>query len=199
MVSAALASRESRVKSARIAATTTSIAFYQKEFELAQTQALTVRRQLDQFNAAHSGRLSAADEYEQNQLRLAVDVAQTRLTDLRQQLERGTVSTALLDMAESVRFQVIDRPRAEPFPSGGTRSAGLLLGLALAGGVALVVAVVMAATLLDDRIKGESDIAEFATGKLFADLPRRNSGTRTRSELVSVAFGEAAPANWRTA
>lgn len=194
MVSGALAAREYRVKAARIAATTASITFYQKEFEIAQAQSLTSQRELDSFNAAHNGRLSSADEYQQNQLRLAVEVAQGRLSDLRQRLERGAVSTALLDMAESLNFQVIDRPRAEPFPSGGLRGATLLAGVALAGGVALVVIIVALSALLNDRVDGIADLQELLTAAPFGVVPKVATTPGLRADLAAGTFLPASPA-----
>jgi hypothetical protein len=189
MVSGALAARDTRVKAARIAATSTAIAFFQKESELAQTQALKAQRDLDGFNVAHPGRLGSADEYQQSQLRLAVEVAQGRLSDVRQRLERGTVSTALVDMAERIQFQVIDSPRAEPFPSGGLRDASLVAGLAVAGALTLAVGLVLLVTLLSDRVAGPADLAEFSSTGPFGVVPRVAGPIDVRSALAAEAFG----------
>lgn len=187
MVTAALVARESRVKNARLAATATSTAFYQKEFEIAQRQALVAQTALEQFNrAARPGPLPATDEYQQNQLRLAVDVAQGRLNDVRTRLERGTVSTALLDMAESMQFQIIDRPQADPFPTGGTRGASLIAAVALAGAVALAICVVIVATLLDNRIRDLVGLSRFRDVEVFG-VVEKSSGT-ARDATVQTLF-----------
>jgi uncharacterized protein involved in exopolysaccharide biosynthesis len=195
MVSAALAARESRVKAARIAATTASITFYQREYEIAQKQSLTSQRELDSFNATHTGRLSSGDEYQQNQLRLAVEVALGRLSDLRQRLERGAVSTALLDLAESINFQVIDRPRAEPYPSGGTRGATLVGGVALAGGFVLFVIIVAVSALLNDKVDGIEDVRELLAAGPFGIVPKVATTANLSATLAAGSFLPATPSS----
>lgn len=172
MVTAALVARDGRVKNGRMAATATAIAFYQKEFEIAQKQALLAQASLDQFNKSHTARLSPTEEYQQNQLRLAVDVGQGRLNDLRTRLERGTVSTALLDMAESIQFQVIDRPQSDSFPTGGLRGASLMAGVAIVAGVALALSLIVGVTIFDGRIRGLAGLTQFADVEVFGVIER---------------------------
>ena len=178
MVTAALAAREGRVKNARLAATTTATAFYQREFEIAQRQALVAQTALEEFTRSRATPLPANLEYQQNQLRLAVDVAQVRLNDLRTRLDRGTVSTALLDMAESVQFQVIDRPQADPFPTGGTRGASLIAAVALVGALALATCLVVVATVLDDRIRDLVGLSRFRDVEVFGVVEKATGTAR---------------------
>lgn len=160
MVRVALDERDARVKKSRSAVMTASITWYQKQSELAQAQAQATQRALDAFNASHGDRaLSATEEYERNRLRLAVDVAQGHLADIRQQIERGSVATALQDLTEQLAFQVIDVPSPSPFPSGGTRDASLVAGVAGVAGLLLAAFIVVAKTLIDDRIDGLADVA----------------------------------------
>src|SRR5207245_9419033 len=79
VVNAAIAVRQDRVARARIDVTTAVSTLYQREFEVAQAQALDAQRELDQFNQSNKPPLSAAADHHEAQLRLALDMALARL------------------------------------------------------------------------------------------------------------------------
>ncbi|MGH2490349.1 MAG: hypothetical protein ACRDF9_02470 [Candidatus Limnocylindria bacterium] len=193
MVESALAVRLERVTQARLAATAAVSTLYRREFEVAQAQALDAQRQLDQFNATHKPPLSVADEHVQAQLRLALDFAQVRLSDLKGRADRAIVATAVLEMS-GIEFQVVDEPRLEMFPSGGARPAAILAIVAIAAGSALAVLMIVVATLLANHVAGPADVGRLAPAKLFATVPRvvtpRGLAEQDlRTSLALIAFG----------
>jgi hypothetical protein len=197
MVTAALNARDARVRRDRLASSAASVAFYQKEYDIAQAQVTTTQKEFDRFNELHpAARLTAAEEYTQSQLRVAVDLARAQLSELRARIELASVSTSLLDLTESVDYNIIDRPRIQTNPSGGLRSAATTGGVAIVGGLALVVAVVVLLTVLNDRVMTASDLGRIARVPLFATVarvPQRPQSPHLRSALASSLQVESAP------
>jgi uncharacterized protein involved in exopolysaccharide biosynthesis len=194
MVKAALAVRGERVTRARVEATTAVGAFYEKDYELAQTNALNLRKKLDEFDASHKSALSEADLHVQAQLRLALDFAQVRLADLRGRMDRAQLAPALLEIS-GLEFQVIDAPREESQPTGGGRSAVTLAAVSIAAGGALAALLVVLLTLLSDHIAGPADVSRLAPATLFATVPRvgkaqgsAQAGRDLRTTLAAAAF-----------
>jgi uncharacterized protein involved in exopolysaccharide biosynthesis len=150
MVTAALAVREERVTQARIAATTALSALYQKDFEVAQAQALEAQSRLEEFDATHKPPLNTVDEHRQAQLRLTLDYAQVRVGEIKGRADRALLAPALLEIS-GMEFQVIDVPREESTPSGGTKSAISLISVAIVAGGALGALLVLLATHIPGR------------------------------------------------
>ena len=189
MVSAALAVRDERTTDAQLNAQSVTSAFYQKEFELAQAEALRAGQQLDAFNKAHAAvlnNLNAADDYTQRQLRLGSYLA------------RAGISSALLQLTRAADIQVIDRPQLEPRPSGGLRQAAFLFGVALSGAAALIALIVVLGTLLTASVTSEADIGRLGQVTLLVAIPqvgRGRGGARPGgllATLAEVAFGSTA-------
>ena len=143
MVNAALDLRTERVLSARATSTAAVGTLYRREFEVAQQQATAASSELEQWNSSHAQPMSPADQAHQGQLQLAVDFAQSRLSELRGRADRSAVAAAVLEMS-GLEFQVVDQPVAQPTPSGGGRTAASLALFALAAGLLLAALVVVA-------------------------------------------------------
>ena len=197
MVSATLAVRDERTLRDQLGSSSTSSAFYQKELDLAQTEAIRAQKQLDEFNNGHAGTLTAADDYRQRTLRLASDLAQVRMQDLKNRVDRASIASALLQLTQASNVEVIDQPEIPKLPSGGLRPAAFLLGVALAGAVVLAGVVVVVGTLLQASIASEADLERLGAASLFATIPQvargRSRGARgeVRAALVAAAFGQA--------
>ena len=102
MVKAALDVRTERVLNARVTSTAAVGTLYRREFEVAQAQALDATKELDAFRAGHTGELGASDAAHQAQLQLAVDFAQSRLSELRGRADRAAVMSAMVAIAAGV-------------------------------------------------------------------------------------------------
>jgi len=150
LVNAALAVRAERIEQARQLSSAALSLLYQRQLEFAQKQAADAQKGLDDFNASHMAPLSEADQHVQTQLRLAVDFAVVRLSDLRGRQEQAQLAPALLEVS-GVEFQIVDAPRVDATPSGGERSAITIAAVALAAGAGLGTLLVMVATLLGVR------------------------------------------------
>ena len=150
MVSAALDVRTDRVTKARATSSAAVSTLYRREFEVAQQQAVTASADLEQFNKSHPAPLSPADLAHQGQLQLAVDFAQSRLSELQGRADRSAVASAVLDMS-GLEFQIVDEPVADTTPSGGGRAAATLALFAFAGGLLLAALIVVATALLAGR------------------------------------------------
>jgi hypothetical protein len=148
MVKAALAEREERIADSRMAATSAAVTFYRSELDVAQVRVTDAERVLDTFDNAHKGTLTASEEYEQRQLRLAVEETKARVEDLKTRLDGSTVVPAMLQVADTLDFQVIDEPLDETRPSGGLRPAAAILGGAGLAGLALVAVILVGIALL---------------------------------------------------
>jgi len=142
LVNAALAVRGERTAAARVASTTALVTLYQKDYELAQTEAQSAQRNLQAFDEGHPAPMSDVDQHSEAQLRLLLDLAQARLSDLRGRLDRAALAPALIDVS-GMEFQVVDPPRRPSAPSGGTRSALTIAAIALVAGAALAALLVL--------------------------------------------------------
>lgn len=147
MVRAALAAREQRLAGTRSAATLAAATFYRSELRLAQNHVLDAQRELDTFEAGHKPPLGSSDEYQQRQLRLAVEDAKTRVLDLRMRIDGSSALPAVFQLADSVDFQVLDKPLEDAKPSGGLRPAMTTAAGAGVGGLALVGLLLIGGTL----------------------------------------------------
>jgi uncharacterized protein involved in exopolysaccharide biosynthesis len=167
LVNAILEVRDERVAQARVASTAIVSAFYQKDYEIAQAQALDALRKLEDFDATHRAPLNTVDEHLQAQLRLALDLAQVRVSDLRGRMDQAVLAPALLEIS-GTEFQLVDEPREESSPSGGTRSALALAAVAILAGTALAALFVLLVT----HLPWGADVARSAGGQIAA-VPRR--------------------------
>jgi len=202
VVSAAIDVRGERVVEARLAGTTALSALYARVGEVAQAQAIEAQRQLDEFNASHTGALSPADANHQGQLQLGLDFALARLSDLRGRADRAVVAASVLEMS-GMEFQVVDRPTEPLSPSGGGRAAALLAGVAFAAGALLVTLLVVCGTLLADHVAGPADIRRLAPARLFATVPRLATAkgpgaSDLRTSLAAIAFPDGDATSGRT-
>jgi hypothetical protein len=190
MVSAALTERDARAAEQQLGAISVTTAFYQKEFDLAQQEALRAQQDLDKFNSTHSGNLNTADDFTQRQLRLASDLAQARLNDLKTRIDRTAISSALLQLTEGADNQVLDAPQIQPRPSGGLRQAALVFGVMMIGAVLLGTLLVVAGTLLTASVASEADLARLGGISLLATIPqldrRRREGIKSRWRSLSA-------------
>jgi uncharacterized protein involved in exopolysaccharide biosynthesis len=194
VVLAALALRQDHLTAARTAATEAATSFYRSELTLAEKQGIDAQRTLDEFDRAHRPPLSAADEYQQRQLRLVLEDAKSRVGDLEGRIARSAVLPGVLQMADSLDFQVVDKPLEDVKPSGGTKPAVVIAGSAVLAGLALVIALVIGGTLLAGRVGAEADIGRFVPAALFATIPEVTRGKKwqgrqeLRTALAAVAF-----------
>ena len=187
IVAAALAVHDERAAAAQIASTSMTSTLYTKELDLAQQKSTRAQADLDAFNATHRLPLDAAEAYRQQQLRTASDVAQARVDDLRAALDRMAVVSTLLEVGQSADVQVIDAPQVQLQPSGGLRQAVLVLGVVLAGAVALSALLIIVGTLLTASIASEADIERLGNVTVVASIPDfRFRGKGERADLSEV-------------
>lgn len=196
VVRATLEQRQEHLTEARTAATETAGSFYRSELSLAQSQALDAQRELDRFDEGHRPPLFPPDEYQQRQLRLALEDAKARVADVKGRIDRSGVMPGILEMADALDFQVVDEPLEDVKPSGGTRPAAVILGSAVLSGLALAFALIVGGTLLAGRVGAEADIGQRVPATLFATVPevahRKSWQTRElRTALAAVAFAPA--------
>lgn len=202
VVLATLDQRQKNLLASRTAATDAGTSFYRSELSLAENQALNTQHELEAFDAAHKPPLSASEDYQQRQLRLALEDARSRVSDIKGRIDRSGVMPGLLEMADNLDFQVVDKPLDTAKPSGGTRPAATIAGSAMLAGIALAIALIVGGILLAGRVEAESDIGRLVPGTLVATIPEvaRGKSGRTRelrTALATVAFGGAAPAQAR--
>jgi len=193
MVIAALEVRQDTLAASRTAATAAAATFYRSQLGVAEEQALEAQRELDAFDATHRPPFSQPDEYQQRQLRLAVEETKARVTDMKTRIDQSSVLPSLLKMADALDFQVVDEPLDEVKPSGGTRPAAVIAGSAALSGLALAIALVLGGTLLARRVGAEADIGHLVPGTLFATIPevargKGLAGRELRSALAAIAF-----------
>lgn len=151
MVLAALAVRQERLDASRAAATDAAAAYYKTALSLAQDQVTAADQALSAFDLSHHAPLSTTDDYTQRQLRLALQDAQTKVTDLESRIDASSALPDILRITDALDFQIIDQPLPLVQPSGGLRPAALIAGSAGAAGVALVGMLVILGTLLRVR------------------------------------------------
>jgi uncharacterized protein involved in exopolysaccharide biosynthesis len=196
VLDAALLVRGERVVQARVASTAAVSALYHKELELAQTQALDAQKQIDLFNDTHPAPLSEIDQHRRDQLRLALDFIQIRLGDLRGRIDQAVLAPEIVDVS-GMEFQVLDEPREETSPRGGTKTAASIASTSLVAGGALAALLIAIGGLLADRLAGAANVVRLAPARLFGTVPRvvlpsARSGRDLRAGLAAVAFGDGA-------
>lgn len=173
MVLAALAVREDRLAETRTASTAAAATFYRTELDSAQNRVIEADRALAAFDASHKAPLNPSEEYTQRQLRLTLEDAKTRVSDLTTRIESSGVLPNILKIADTLDFQVIDQPLDDMKPSGGLRPAAVILGSAAAAGFALVALLLILGTLI--RVSGQK--------KALADV---TSGETIEPDVVDV-------------
>jgi hypothetical protein len=131
------------------------------------------------------------EQRELARLRLLYDFNQSRLVVLRGRIDQADLAPALLDLSK-VGFQVVDRPREETSPRGGTKPAATIAGVALGAGLALAALLTLLGTLLTNHIADPADVARLAPARLFATVPRvviaKSAKRDLRASLAAIAF-----------
>ena len=193
VVLATLAARQEQSVETRRAAMEAATSSYRSELTLAQSQAAIAQGELDRFDEAHRPPLGALDQYQQGLLRLAVQDATARITDLKGRIDRAAVMAGIVQTADALDFQIVDQPLADGKPSGGGRPAATTALSAMVGGLALASLLVMAGTLLVSRVGAEADVDRLGPATLFATIPRVApetgwAGRELRTALAAVAF-----------
>jgi uncharacterized protein involved in exopolysaccharide biosynthesis len=192
ILDAALVVRGERVAQSRVAATSAVSALYLKELELAQTQAIQAQKQLDLFNESHPAPLNELDQHRRDTLRLAIDFIQIRLGDLRGRIDQAVLAPEIVDVS-GMEFQVIDEPREETAPRGGTKTAASIASTSLLAGGALAALLVLIGGLMADRLAGPANVIRLSPARLFgtvARVPLARGGGDLRAGLSAVAFGD---------
>jgi hypothetical protein len=151
VLSEALVIRGERLEQSRLASAAALSLLYQRQIEFAEGQALDAREALEDFQRSHAAPLGEADQHVEAQLRLSVDFAVSRLSELRGKAERAQLAPALLEIS-GLEFQIVDEPRVETKPSGGERRALTIGGVSIVAGVALAALLILVATLLRSRV-----------------------------------------------
>ncbi|TMB62944.1 MAG: hypothetical protein E6I57_00425 [Chloroflexi bacterium] len=146
LLNAALAVRAERIDQARQLSSAALGLLYERQVAFAQQEALDAQKALDDFNRTHPEPLSDPDQHVRAQLRLGVDFALVRLSDLRGRQERAALAPALLEVS-GVEFQIVDQPRISTQPSGGERTAMTIATVAIAAGLGLAALLVLVGTL----------------------------------------------------
>jgi uncharacterized protein involved in exopolysaccharide biosynthesis len=195
MVVAALALRQEHLAATRTAATAAAATFYRAQLGVAETQALEAQRDLDAFEQNHKPPFAPPDEYQQRQLRLMVEETKARVTDMKSRIDQSNVLPSILQVADALDFQVLDKPLDEVKPSGGTRPAAMIAGSAMIAGLALAIALILAGTLLAGRGAVGADIGHLAPATLFATIPEvaRGKGLQNRELRTALAAEAFAP------
>jgi uncharacterized protein involved in exopolysaccharide biosynthesis len=150
MVKAALVVRAERLEQARQLSSASLGLLFQRQLDFAQQQAQEAQKALDDFNQTHREPLSEPDQHVRGQLRLNLDFALVRLSDLQGRKDRSQLAPALLEVS-GVEFQIVDEPRVATTPRGGERGAATIAVVALVAGAALGSLLVLIATLLGKR------------------------------------------------
>ncbi len=200
MVQAALDARLQRATTSRVEQTSLGDAFLQRELEVAKSEHLEAQRQLDQWVLQHRPPLDPAEELRQRQLTMALELAESRRQDVQSRIDRAPGVAALQQVAESMDFQVIDSPRPAIRPSGGTRPAATIAGIAGAIGLALVAVIIFGVALLPPRLANEDQLAGPSLGRILAGLrgrilaaiaAARSIGRQSRLSLRDTLASEA--------
>jgi uncharacterized protein involved in exopolysaccharide biosynthesis len=173
LVRAALAVRAERLAQARLASAAALSTLYQREMELAEAQAKTAQKTLDEFMQSHKPPLSDADQHRQSQLMFNLDSVLFRLGDLQGKADRAQFAPAALEVS-GVEFQVVDEPRVESSPSGGERAALVIAFVSFAAGGALVTLLTLAGTLLNRRSSVPTVADRVVPARPFGTLARPN-------------------------
>ncbi len=194
MVVAALSERDQRTAQQQVGTTSVTTAYYQKEYELAKQETLQTQQELDRFNASHSAPLNTTDDYTQRQLRLASDLAQVRVNDIKTRIDRASIASGLQQLAGGNDIQVLDQPQEQPRPSGGIRQAAFVFGVMMSGAVALLGLLIVLGTLLTGSVASEADLVRLGEASLLAAIPQITRGRGRdridiRTSLAGTAFG----------
>jgi hypothetical protein len=179
VVLAALALRQEQSVAARVAAMEAATGSYRSELGLAQGQALAAQTGLEAFDQAHQPPLSPLDQYEQGRLRASVEDAKTRIADLNALIDRSAVMAGIVQTADRLDFQVVDKPLEDARPSGGTKPAAMVAASAIAAGLALASLLVLGCTLLARPVGAEADVARLAPARPNAQETARVRGAAT--------------------
>jgi uncharacterized protein involved in exopolysaccharide biosynthesis len=171
MVNAALEVRQDHQAAKRTEATDAVAAFYRSKLGVAEKEASDAQRDLDAFDETHRPPLSSSDDYQQRQLRLKVEETKARVTDVKLRIDRSSVLPSVLQMADSLDFQLVDMPLDVAKPSGGLRPAAMSAGSAIIAGLALVIALIVAGTLLGGRIAADADIRQLVPATVGSTAP----------------------------
>jgi uncharacterized protein involved in exopolysaccharide biosynthesis len=195
LVQAALDVRQERLTSARVDGTSALGALYKQEFDAAQTRVLDAQKAIERFNTDHQPPLSDLDQHQLAQLRVTLDLAQVRVSDLQGRIDQSVLAPALLEIS-GLEFQVVDPPRAETTPTGGTKNATTLALVALVTGVVLAALLVLVGTLVVTHVAGPADVGRLAPATLFASVPRVRAiapggGRDLRTALSAMVFADA--------
>jgi hypothetical protein len=193
LVNAALAVRADRVAQASVTFSAAASTLYQQQLQVAQNQALAAQGKLDEFDQGHFPPLSDLEQHQRDQLRLALDFAQVRLGDIKGRIDQATLAPAVLAVS-GMEFQVVDQPKVETGPRGGTRPAAMTALISIAAGVALASLLVLVGTHLPSHASGPADVARLAPVKLIASVPRMprahgSNAADVRASLAAIAFG----------
>jgi uncharacterized protein involved in exopolysaccharide biosynthesis len=156
---AVLALRQEQAVAARTAAAQAATSSYRSELALAQSQAAQAQTELEAFDSDHRPPLSAFEEYQQTQLRAAVNDARIRIADLTALIDRSAVMTSIVRKADDLDFQLVDQPLEDSKPSGGLKPAMTVAASAVIGGLALAAILVIGCTLLRTRFPRRHEIA----------------------------------------
>ncbi|HEV8468125.1 MAG TPA: hypothetical protein VGR46_00850 [Candidatus Limnocylindria bacterium] len=194
MVNAALAVRADRVAQASVTYSAAANTLYQLQFKVAQRQALDAQSALDEFDQGHPGPLSDVEQAQRGQLRLSLDFAQVRLGNIKGRIDQSTLAPAVLAVS-GMEFQVVDQPRVESSPRGGTKTAATTAAVAFVAGAALAALLVLLGTILPTHATGPADVARLAPVKLLAAVPRvprvegpAGAPADLRASLALIAF-----------
>jgi hypothetical protein len=179
VVLAALALRQEQAVAARVAAMEAATGSYRSELGLAQGQALAAQTDLEAFDQAHRPPLGPLDQYEQSQLRASVEQAKTRIADLNALIDRSAVMAGIVQRADSLDFQVVDKPVEDARPSGGTKPAAMVAASAIAAGLALASLLVLGCTLLARPAGAEAEVVRTAPARSNAQETATVRGAAT--------------------
>src|ERR1700687_2365184 len=197
MVQAAINARFDRGGTSQVEQTSVPRSFLQSQYDAAKSALRDAQAQLDQFAAQHRSPLTSLDESQQRQLTVSLELAQTRVQDLKTQIDRAASVAALQQVAQQMDFQIIDQPRPGVRGSGGLRPAASIAGVAAAIGLMLMAVLVVGLTLLRLGIASEAQLAQLSSGAILAAIPVvKRSGSRRaavdlRDALAAEAFGAA--------
>ena len=193
MVTAALSVRQDRLLEARSATSEAAATYYRSQLVVSQRRVTDAQRELDTFDRSHGQPLSASERYTELQLQATLSGAKARADDLMTRIEGSITLPSVLQLAETLDFQVIDTPLDEIKPSGGTKPAATIAGAAVAGGLALVGLLIVLGTLARSGRNAiasgapvdEAEPQQLHTGALAGAPATASPTTDTRSHTLA--------------